>query len=462
MVELIPGRAGCFLEGNESCVAVKLAACRPEKPYNGTSTLLRFTAPLVRMIGVPKAVVLRTEVRTMNVVQTLTVLLALFAQDTRKIPHVDDETSLIELKANPERYVGKAFVLCGGLDIADVYRGYYLRAQDTHYSFVFSEAGKDMSTGTGQGASLYLSKRAPDAIMRPIIETKKELGLPKLVRARVTLLPKAWAEHKSWDELEVLDVQFLEPDFSGWRPWIAETLAEEARRIAAERSPTGLGRTREQILKGLDKYFPRIEKGDPVHGMPRCEGRTPDGLATVEIIGEPHDIRSVSVSILVSRLAPGDTVEQQTLIFATVLNNALPGWAAGTDWLKGALSKVTPAIQVGESEVWLRPSITELSQVGETVEIDELLFVLTVRKMTLPQINRAKEEAQRAAILEAARWRTWTTADGRHKVEAKFVTLIGGTLTLEKRDGTTVDVKLSILCPEDQSFVKRRGWEKPD
>jgi len=60
--------------------------------------------------------------------------------------------------------------------------------------------------------------------------------------------------------------------------------------------------------------------------------------------------------------------------------------------------------------------------------------------------------------IELAKWRTWTTADGRYKAEAKFVTFVAGTVTLEKKDGNTVDVKLDILCSEDRDFVTQQKW----
>ena len=71
---------------------------------------------------------------------------------------------------------------------------------------------------------------------------------------------------------------------------------------------------------------------------------------------------------------------------------------------------------------------------------------------------RAEQEDRKAAELEAAKWRTWTTADGRFKVEAKFVMFSAGTLTLERKDGNTVNVKLDILSSEDQDFVRQRKW----
>ena len=68
-----------------------------------------------------------------------------------------------------------------------------------------------------------------------------------------------------------------------------------------------------------------------------------------------------------------------------------------------------------------------------------------------------EEERGKVHPIEAAKWRTWATADGKHKVEAKFIRYGGGTVTLEKKDGTTVDVQLDILCDEDQEFAKNWG-----
>lgn len=73
---------------------------------------------------------------------------------------------------------------------------------------------------------------------------------------------------------------------------------------------------------------------------------------------------------------------------------------------------------------------------------------------------RAEQNARRDAEIEAAKWRIWTTADGKFKVEAKFVKRISGIVTLEKKDGSTVDVKLNILCLDDQDFVKQRKWRQ--
>lgn len=72
----------------------------------------------------------------------------------------------------------------------------------------------------------------------------------------------------------------------------------------------------------------------------------------------------------------------------------------------------------------------------------------------------AAVEEPEGASASASKWKTWTTRDGKYQVEAKFVKYESGTLTLEKRDGKTVDVKLEILCADDRNFVTERKWMK--
>ena len=52
-------------------------------------------------------------------------------------------------------------------------------------------------------------------------------------------------------------------------------------------------------------------------------------------------------------------------------------------------------------------------------------------------------------------WRAWRTADGKLSVRPKSVKLDGETVTLEKTNGNTVDVKNGLLCAEDQDYVKQ-------
>ena len=74
---------------------------------------------------------------------------------------------------------------------------------------------------------------------------------------------------------------------------------------------------------------------------------------------------------------------------------------------------------------------------------------------------KAEAEARKKAEIEAAKWRTWTSANGQFQMEGKFVRYAAGKMTLEKKDGTTLEVQLDQLCPEDQEFVKKRKWRNP-
>lgn len=72
----------------------------------------------------------------------------------------------------------------------------------------------------------------------------------------------------------------------------------------------------------------------------------------------------------------------------------------------------------------------------------------------------AANEPRDADAIEARKWRKWTTADGKFTVDAKFVRFSMGKVTLEKRNGPTVDVSLEILCSDDHDFIKNRRWAR--
>ena len=74
----------------------------------------------------------------------------------------------------------------------------------------------------------------------------------------------------------------------------------------------------------------------------------------------------------------------------------------------------------------------------------------------LTESQRAELDAQKA---EQARWRTWTTADGKYKVHAAFRGAAAGTVRLEREDGSVIEVNIDRLSQEDQEYIKsfRRG-----
>ena len=67
-----------------------------------------------------------------------------------------------------------------------------------------------------------------------------------------------------------------------------------------------------------------------------------------------------------------------------------------------------------------------------------------------------KAQAARIQAEEAAKWRTWTDATGKHKIEAKFGAVIAGKVKLIKRDGSTVQIPLENLSDDDQDWINNR------
>jgi len=79
----------------------------------------------------------------------------------------------------------------------------------------------------------------------------------------------------------------------------------------------------------------------------------------------------------------------------------------------------------------------------------------------LGEQNESAIGSQGNAAIDAAKWRTWKSANGKYEIEAKFVKMAMGTLTLEKENGTTIDVQLDRLSSEDQDFVRQWKWRIP-
>ncbi|MGA2064148.1 MAG: hypothetical protein ABSG86_04230 [Thermoguttaceae bacterium] len=53
--------------------------------------------------------------------------------ETKLPSYVGDETRLVQIKADPTKYVGKSFIICGGIKLDDCYNRWYVNAQATHY-----------------------------------------------------------------------------------------------------------------------------------------------------------------------------------------------------------------------------------------------------------------------------------------------------------------------------------------
>ncbi len=72
--------------------------------------------------------------------------------------------------------------------------------------------------------------------------------------------------------------------------------------------------------------------------------------------------------------------------------------------------------------------------------------------------KKQQADAERKAAIDEAKWHTWTHADGKHQVEAKFLSMTYGSVKLQKRDGSTVTIKKEDLSPADQKWIDHQGW----
>ena len=77
------------------------------------------------------------------------------------------------------------------------------------------------------------------------------------------------------------------------------------------------------------------------------------------------------------------------------------------------------------------------------------------KSKTVAKAETAKAETAKAAK-PVARFRTWTSADGKYKVEAKLLVFMDNNVELERKDnGQTIKIALATLSSADQEYVKK-------
>ena len=69
-------------------------------------------------------------------------------------------------------------------------------------------------------------------------------------------------------------------------------------------------------------------------------------------------------------------------------------------------------------------------------------------------VQPAKPAGAESPFKVAGGTRTWTDASGRFKIDAEFVKVADGLLTLKRADGKMIQIPLEKLSNEDQTYVK--------
>ena len=146
------------------------------------------------------------------------------------VPVLGDETPLTKVKANPQDYVGKKFIVAGGLTVRDYYNYSYSGAKETHVSLRLAEMRAD-GTFTGEKINVYLQHSLSGELVDAVTKAVGGGYDALLVRVKVTLLPHKYETDPKWDLMELLDWQFRNAEGTGWQPWaLADEKQKEDRR----------------------------------------------------------------------------------------------------------------------------------------------------------------------------------------------------------------------------------------
>ncbi len=93
-------------------------------------------------------------------------------------------------------------------------------------------------------------------------------------------------------------------------------------------------------------------------------------------------------------------------------------------------------------------------------KIEERYRLATARERAAAAEKAKEERAKRLAELERvekAKWRTWTSADGQHTIEAKFLKAIGPNIYLQKRDGSRIAVDVEKVSDVDRQWIANKA-----
>ena len=163
----------------------------------------------------------------------------LFSQDTIdgvRVPLVGDETPLVKIKTEPQKYITalngpaapKILYFTGGIKASDYFNYGYREQQLNYYSLRFSELVSP--TKTGDDAYLYLRRDEGKQIVDRIIERTRAIESTNsnvrngmvIIRVKAVLRSDKFDDvtdlSHAWNMFELVDAQFMEKD--KWGPWL--------------------------------------------------------------------------------------------------------------------------------------------------------------------------------------------------------------------------------------------------
>jgi len=239
-------------------------------------------------------------------VQAILMLAAFFGQvvssdSNPPLRVVGDETLLIKVKADPRDYLGRSFVMTGGIKVASYHNYGYLYAEKSHYSLSFIEVVDNEGNQGERRCHLYLARNNLSKNIIDHIIKKTEQNDYVRIRIKVTLDPNRY-EDGAWNLLELLDVQFSQND-GKWGDWVVQKAIKTAQQ---DRERTRLAAMEaEKLAKENnakmeeDKRSARTRKWSDVSGKFSVVAEYKGIIAgKVRLKKEDGDIISVPIEVL--------------------------------------------------------------------------------------------------------------------------------------------------------------------
>ncbi len=149
------------------------------------------------------------------------------------IPFVGDETSILEIKADPRKFLWQPIVICGIVTVQNYYNFEYTDASSTHFSLAFIELTKGLKQG--ESFTVYARRDLAGPLVSKILQVQKDAPRSRQpARLSVVITTRSFSPDASFcNDAELMDWQFPDAARTGWDESPRQRAAA-ARRLAAE------------------------------------------------------------------------------------------------------------------------------------------------------------------------------------------------------------------------------------
>jgi hypothetical protein len=145
---------------------------------------------------------------------------------TEILPVVGDEVSLARLKANPDLYTDRPFVVTGGVKVANYYNYWFDNRASDYYSFDLTPVAADGQVA-GQDVPVYVSRFLGTALAERVTRVEERArDTITAVRLRCIIRPERLQGDVSnaVHVIEATDWQVPSSDLKSWMPWTFESI----------------------------------------------------------------------------------------------------------------------------------------------------------------------------------------------------------------------------------------------